>query len=99
MDIAFHLLLLKVPTASIFISDDMAAVALAVPHLAWHRPVRGWEERPCRHEQLLELPWIGWSKRDACVQFPQEESPPRQRTLGLDVDSVSTLQLLLFSPS
>ena len=75
MDIAFHLSLFKVPTASIFISDDMAAVALAVPHLAWHIPVRGWEERPYRHEQLLELPWIGWSKHDAYVQFPQESLP------------------------
>ena len=98
MDVALHLSLLQVPTASIFISNDSAALALAVPHLPRHRPVRGWEGRLCRREQLLGLPWIGRSKRDACAQFPQEESPSRQRTLELDVDSVSTLQLPLFSP-
>ena len=98
MDVALHLSPLQVPTASIFISDDAAALALAVPHLPRHRPVRGWEGRLCRREQLLGLPWIGRSKHDACAQFPQEESPPRQRTLELDVDSVSTLQLPLFSP-
>ena len=77
------------PTARVVTDDNSAALALAVLKLPRHRPVRGWDERPCSHKQLLGLPWIGWNKSSPCAEFPREESPPRCRTLELNVGAVS----------